>query len=690
MTIDLNTPGDSLNIGAEGTIDNETINIGAPGVGATLTAFQTLQLGPGPGLREVEPVVFGPGTLVDATFSGYIQADPITNQGTIEIESGGTLSVEGIGPNDSDDSSSVFTNTGSMVIAPFGTFDLLGTATLPGLGAISNAGLFLIGGVNTAIEPIGTLDLAGGILTLGTGATLGNMRIDGELTDGTVVNNGGTDFIDGTLTNLTWLGTLNITAAGNLGAGLQNVSALSLDGKDPGVINVTAGSGVGPHVTLGGAVADETINLEGDGTTLIATDLTLAASSTLNSAGELGLGIAIANILSGDTLVTAGTIQVSGGPFSLQATSKLTNSGVIETTGTDTIILINGPALANSGTIAGQTVYISTQQVTNTGQINADSGGTVEFNNLVNSAGDLGFNGAAGLIRFDTLQGNSATINNWISGDQVELRAAGTYTIDASSTGSTLIIDQNGVAALTLAVGGGHPLSDFSITTGAGAFSSLVGASAQSSFINLACYARGTRITTPDGETPIELLNKGDEIGLASGKTAVIRWIGSRHVKYRLHPNPEPMWPVRVQAHAFGANLPRRDLVLSPDHAVFVDDVLIPIRYLINGTTIRRDPSDEVDFHHLQLDHHDIMLAEGLPAETYLNNGRDGPYPVPAAIWETTACAPIIVTGAKLQAVRARLHPRRATIPFASSIGSTPPPNIISSSIGGMGVTARI
>jgi Hint domain len=57
---------------------------------------------------------------------------------------------------------------------------------------------------------------------------------------------------------------------------------------------------------------------------------------------------------------------------------------------------------------------------------------------------------------------------------------------------------------------------------------------------------------------------------------------------------PETVWPVRVRAAAFGKGMPRRDLWLSPDHAVFVDDVLIPVRHLINGITIAQVPVDDV------------------------------------------------------------------------------------------------
>ena len=67
------------------------------------------------------------------------------------------------------------------------------------------------------------------------------------------------------------------------------------------------------------------------------------------------------------------------------------------------------------------------------------------------------------------------------------------------------------------------------------------------------------------------------------------RWCGSATAgsHCRRHPRPHDVRPVRIAAHAFGLGRPRRDLRLSPDHAVFVDGVLIPVRYLLNGATVR-------------------------------------------------------------------------------------------------------
>jgi hypothetical protein len=69
---------------------------------------------------------------------------------------------------------------------------------------------------------------------------------------------------------------------------------------------------------------------------------------------------------------------------------------------------------------------------------------------------------------------------------------------------------------------------------------------------------------------------------------------------------------------------PRRDLLLPPDHAVFSSGVLIPIRYLINGASVGQEQIDTVTYWHVELDRHDVLLAEGLAAERSVSSGLPG------------------------------------------------------------------
>ena len=222
--------------------------------------------------------------------------------------------------------------------------------------------------------------------------------------------------------------------------------------------------------------------------------------------------------------------------------------------------------------------------------------------------------------------------------------------------------------------------------------------------IGALCFLAGTRIATPEDEARVEELAVGDVVRtvdftartitgdlvvtLADGQLSAqpVRWVGHRRIDLTRHPRPETVAPIRIERDAFADNVPHRDLLVSPDHAIFVDSVLICARQLVNGITIRREEGwSSVDYFHVELDAHAILLAEGLPAESYLDTGdrgffanagsakfENGGIPMllhpqcTARMWETNGCAPLIVTGPILSAVRARLAQRTVRLAMRS------------------------
>jgi hypothetical protein len=191
------------------------------------------------------------------------------------------------------------------------------------------------------------------------------------------------------------------------------------------------------------------------------------------------------------------------------------------------------------------------------------------------------------------------------------------------------------------------------------------------------CFRTGTRLgVIRDGiaaEVAVEALRAADRVVTASGRVRPIRWIGRRPVACARHPDPHAVWPVRIQAGAFGDGLPRRDLWLSPDHSVGIDDAaLIPIKHLVNGATIAQMPVDEVTYWHVELDSHDLLLAEGLPAESFLDTGirdffthRSGVAPVDAGHHPAAPCdfcRPLVQDGPIVAATRGRLAARAAAL----------------------------
>lgn len=196
------------------------------------------------------------------------------------------------------------------------------------------------------------------------------------------------------------------------------------------------------------------------------------------------------------------------------------------------------------------------------------------------------------------------------------------------------------------------------------------------------CFAEGTRILTRRGEVAVEDLRPGDEaVALLGGPLVPIAWIGRRRMDCAAMDHPADAWPLRVRADAFAPGQPHSDVFLSPDHAVFADGVLVPIRHLENGTTIARLPRDTVTYFHVELARHDVLLAQGLPAESYLDTGNRAEFDGIAApadarralrIWRQRACAPLCLGGPALARLRARLAARAAALMSAEQGGWQP------------------
>ena len=191
------------------------------------------------------------------------------------------------------------------------------------------------------------------------------------------------------------------------------------------------------------------------------------------------------------------------------------------------------------------------------------------------------------------------------------------------------------------------------------------------------CFAEGTMIDTPAGPVAVEDLVEGGAVLTASGAVRPIRWIGAMTARPAYHPRPNEVNPVRVKAGAFGERLPRRDVRLSPGHAVFVDGVLVPVGQLVNGATIVQEEVARIRYFHVELDTHDVLLAEGLPCESYLDDGNRATFANADAVtdlngrldpmsWDD-ACAPLVAAGPQLGEVRQRLHARAEALGWVRS-----------------------
>ena len=136
------------------------------------------------------------------------------------------------------------------------------------------------------------------------------------------------------------------------------------------------------------------------------------------------------------------------------------------------------------------------------------------------------------------------------------------------------------------------------------------------------CFLPGTRIETVEGPRNIEELKIGDAILTASGEVKRIKWVGRRQVRRAVITAP-----VKIARFAIDGKAPHKDLYVSPGHAIFISGMLIPASNLVNGKTIVADAKPEMQtiaYYHIELDVHDVIVAEGLAVESYLGADRSG------------------------------------------------------------------
>ncbi|MGI3170716.1 Hint domain-containing protein [Pseudooceanicola sp. C21-150M6] len=138
---------------------------------------------------------------------------------------------------------------------------------------------------------------------------------------------------------------------------------------------------------------------------------------------------------------------------------------------------------------------------------------------------------------------------------------------------------------------------------------------------HIICFASGTQIAVPGGARAVEDLTPGDYVLTRDHGPQPLRWTGRRTVTGR-----GASMPVVIDAGIFGNDQP---LVVSPQHRMLLSswqadmmfdtpEVLVAAKFLVDGVTIRFEPRPEITYHHICLDRHEILYAEGAETESFL------------------------------------------------------------------------
>jgi autotransporter-associated beta strand protein len=437
--------------------------------------------------------------------------------------------------------------------------------------------------------------------------------------------------------------------------------------ETPGIVSTTDAAATAPFA--GVALTDvnfgqvETASVTWNTANGMLSDPNAASDGGVFSNGTYtvtGSASAVAAALDGLMFTPTAHQVAPGGTVATQLTATVTDTAAQTASITSTVVataLNDTPSI--SGAVANQTVL---------------SGGLLHpLSGIVIADPDAGVTDSVTLTL--TVGGTPSDANGVLSGAGLTETAAGVYTVAAGTPGAltaeleALQFTPSGVVA------NGQTLMTnllLSVTQGG-----QTANNANTSVDQVACYCRGTLMLTDHGEVAVEDLRIGDRLVTLSGVARPIRWIGRRGYAGRFAAANPDVLPVLIRAGALDQDVPRRDLYVSPLHAMFLDSVLIPAMALVNDRSIVRVASvEQVEYFHLELDSHDVLLAEGAPAESFVDDESRGMFHnaaeyrtlYPDALWTPPRfCAPRVEDGEELEVVRRRLAAR------ATATGPCPP-----------------
>jgi hypothetical protein len=192
---------------------------------------------------------------------------------------------------------------------------------------------------------------------------------------------------------------------------------------------------------------------------------------------------------------------------------------------------------------------------------------------------------------------------------------------DSSTTGFTYVgtFTQGGVIGVVVQTSDGFFVySDGILTDGDGTSDGETVTTFDNATAYVLCFCGGTEIATPSGIQKIEDLRIGDLVEVVGKAPQEIRWIGRQ---LRMIDHSKVNTPIKVNAGALSEGVPSKDLFVSPDHAIFFDGLLATARSLVNNDSVTwvDEIGELVEFFHIELDNHELLIANNTPAESFLD-----------------------------------------------------------------------
>jgi len=548
-------------------------------------------------------------------------------------------------------------------------------ASISGYDGISGLGVTVVNYGSIAgtgsIGGIGVYLSSGGSVTNTASASLtgGDTGVSIRGSAGTLVNNGSIAGTSGWGVELSAGGSVTNAAPGTIIGDFAGVFAVDSAATvvNEGIIDSTNPYGNGVYLDSGGTLTNAgiiagsggtAVSFGGTGNNLLVLDpgyglagAAVGAASASNalelasaaSAGALsGLGTQFVNFV--QTTVDADASWMFSGANTIEAGSTLTelNGATLTVAGT----------LVNDGTIIIDFSTLTAGGLTGTGSaaINADS--TLEVQGTVAGAETLMFAGNGAYLHLDNPSSIAGSVTNFAPGETIDLEGINPSSVSYSD--GVLNFD-GGSFALSLANPG-------TVTASASSDGTALSASAL-------CFCANTLISTPSGERPVQQLAAGGVVTTHRGVARRIVWIGVGKV-VAAPGRRNAATPVIVCQGALADNVPNRDLRVTKGHSFYIDDVLIPVEFLVNHRSILWDDNaQEVELYHIELEEHDVLLANGAPAESYRDDGNRWLFRNANSGWglpPLPPCAPVLTGGPLVDRAWRRLLERAGPRPGVS------------------------
>jgi len=626
-----------------GTIDigsgGLTLTGGSPSLGGTITGSGTLTF------SDISRYQILPYTIAagfNPTMGGWSIGNPSNPVEEMNVSFLGDVSYTGKfslwGEVDLNGHTLTITNTSASAdlngtVHDGGKFIFSGTGNIPDTFTIGDSSTF---------ENVGSITqwIPGG-LTLGSKAGDTATFINDAGAIYTLKGGGLADITDGT----SYQGSAGTTQVINKGTiivadeGEDSSAGIGPKITNEGTISIATGAFLG----LGGGSSDFGGTVTGAGTLSMSGSYVLGSDLSISTANWIvntrynkptdGITLGSDLTYAGNFTDNTATIDLAGHTFTLSGTAQI--SGVIE--GSGAVLLTGTGTIGNLELTQHASLDIS-GSYTETGKLTFGDYGTLILTPTTSFGSVIDEFRSDDKIEIDGFSAKSATFNN------------GVYTLS------------DGTTAVSLNFGNDQTASDLSFYTDSSGDTFVTTAEAP-------CYCPGTMIATDRGDIPVEDLVIGDQVLTLSGRMGAIKWIGRRDYSGRFILGRKDILPICIEAGALGHNVPVRDLWVSPHHAFYLGEILVEAKDLLNDVTIyQADIAEEVTYFHVELDSHDVILADGAWAESFINDGSRGMFHNARQYsdlygedeHEAAAryCAPRLDCGDQVEAIRTAINTR--------------------------------